>query len=249
MASQSSAPRMIELEALAPGSLELRRRTVPVELRRHPRARRISLRISKDGDGIVLVLPQRTPIREALDFAENNGSWVLSRLEAAPPRVPFAPGAVIPLLGVDHRIEHDPAARRGVWRGVRQGEAIIRVSGAPEFLPRRLGDFLKREARREIAGRAREKAARVERRIGRISLRDTRSRWGSCSSNGDMNFSWRLILTPEVVLDYVVAHEVAHLVELNHSRRFWRLADSLSSDMAAAKTWLNREGGQVHRYG
>jgi len=142
-------------------------------------------------------------------------------------------------------VAHDPRARRGVWRG----PGTIVVSGQAEHLGRRLGDFLKREARQEITRRARDKATRIDRRVGRISLRDTRSRWGSCSSRGDMNFSWRLILTPDFVLDYVVAHEVAHLVELNHSRRFWKLTAELTAEMERAKNWLSREGALVHRYG
>ncbi|WP_422369164.1 M48 family metallopeptidase [Pelagibius sp.] len=245
MALRSTAPRNIHLQALQPGSLEVAEREVPVELQRHPRARRISLRISKTGDGIVMVLPKRAAIREAMDFAERNSGWILKHLEDQPARIAFAPGAIIPLFGVDHVVEHDAAAKRGVWRG----EGRILVSGQAEHLPRRLGDFLKREAHREIGQRAREKAARIDRRIGRISLRDTRSRWGSCSSRGDMNFSWRLVLTPDYVLDYVVAHEVAHLMELNHSQRFWRLTDSLTPEMERAKDWLSREGGRVHRYG
>ena len=239
------APRTLRLQALRPGSLEVAEREVPVELQRHPRARRISLRISKTGDGIVMVLPRRTAIREALAFAEHNSGWILKHLETLPARVPFAAGAVIPLLGVDHRVDHDPRGRRGVWCE----PGTITVSGQAEHLPRRLTDFLKREARLEIGQRAREKAARIDRPIGRISLRDTRSRWGSCSSKGDMNFSWRLILTPAFVLDYVVAHEVAHLVELNHSRRFWKLTAELTEETERAKDWLSRQGTLVHRYG
>jgi predicted metal-dependent hydrolase len=229
----------------APRSLRLQTREVPLELSRHPRARRITLRLNPGGDGVQMVLPKRTSIREALDFAERNGGWILKHLEKAPGRVPFAAGAVVPLLGQDHVIAHDPAARRGVWRS----DGVIRVSGLADHLPRRVGDFLKGEARAEISQRARDKAHRIDRRLGRISLRDTRSRWGSCSSSGDLNFSWRLILAPEPVLDYVVAHEVAHLVELNHSPRFWRLAGELADDMDSAKTWLRRNSAELWRYG
>lgn len=245
MLPRSSTQRIVRLERLRPGGLDMSAQDVPLELRRHPRARRISLRLNKAGDGIVLVLPQRTAVREALAFAERNGDWILEKLEAVPARVPFAAGAVIPLLGIDHVVEHDARARRGVWRGA----GTITVSGQAEHLPRRLGDFLKREARQEISRRAREKAARIDQRIGRISLRDPRSRWGSCSSKGDLSFSWRLILTPDYVVDYVVAHEVAHLVELNHSKRFWTLTAGLTAEMERAKDWLRREGSQVHRYG
>ncbi|MEQ8355604.1 MAG: SprT family zinc-dependent metalloprotease [Kiloniellaceae bacterium] len=229
----------------APRSLRLESRDVPLELRRHPRARRITLRLSPGGDGVQMVLPRRTSVREAIDFAERNGGWILKHLEKVPDRIPFVDGAVIPLLGENHTIAHDPAGRSGV---IREG-GTIRVSGLAQHLPRRVGDFLKREARTEISTRARAKAAVIEERVGRISLRDTRSRWGSCSSSGDLNFSWRLILAPEPVLDYVVAHEVAHLAELNHSRRFWKLADRLTGDMAAAKTWLSRNSAELWRYG
>ncbi len=245
MSSRLDAPRTLRLQALRPGSLELAEREVAVELQRHPRARRISLRISKTGQGITMVLPRRTPVREALAFAEQNSGWILKHLEALPAPIPFVAGAVIPLLGLDHRIVHDPPSRGGV----RREPGVITVSGRAEHLPRRLTDFLKREARSEIASRARDKAERIDRPLGRISLRDTRSRWGSCSAKGDLNFSWRLILTPDFVLDYVVAHEVAHLAELNHSPRFWKIAAGLTADMDRAKAWLKREGGQVHRYG
>jgi predicted metal-dependent hydrolase len=229
----------------APRSLRLDSRDVPLELSRHPRARRITLRLNAGGDGVQMVLPRRTPIHEALAFAERNRGWILKHLQKVPPRIPFAPGAVIPLLGEDHVVVHDPAARGGVIRE----DGVLRVCGLAEHLPRRLGDFLKRQARDEIGTRARAKAARIERSIGRISLRDTRSRWGSCNSKGDLNFSWRLILAPEPVLDYVVAHEVAHLVELNHSRRFWKLAGELCEDMPGAKAWLGRNSPQLWRYG
>jgi hypothetical protein len=229
----------------APRSLRLDTREVPLELSRHPRARRITLRLNATGDGVRLVLPRRTPLREAIDFAERNSGWILKHLEKVPARIPFTAGAVIPLLGVDHVIAHDASARCGVSRD----GGMIRVAGLPEHLPRRVGDFLMREARAEIGSRAREKAARIDRRVNRLSLRDTRSRWGSCNSDGNLNFSWRLILAPEAVLDYVVAHEVAHLVHLNHSPRFWKLAGELSLDMAQAKAWLERHGAQLWRYG
>ena len=229
----------------APRSLRLADREVPLELRRHPRARRISLRLNAEGNGVAMVLPRRTPIYEAVEFAEKNSGWILKHLAKVPERIPFAEGAVIPLLGRNHIIRHSPAARSGVLCE----DGVIRVSGRAEHLPRRVGDFLKRAARSEISTRARDKAAAIDRRVGRISLRDTRSRWGSCSSAGDLNFSWRLILAPEPVLDYVVAHEIAHLVHLNHSPRFWKLAGRLSQDMAGAKAWLARNSAELWRYG
>ena len=136
-----------------------------------------------------------------------------------------------PISATEHRIRHRPAERGAVWR--ESGE--IHVSGRPEHLPRRVEDWLKQEARHEIERRAHEKAAELGKKVRRVTIRDPRSRWGSCSPDGALSFSWRLILAPRFVLDYVVAHEVAHLRELNHSNRFWRITETLTADMAKAR--------------
>ena len=228
-----------------PHMLRFDDRQVPLEVRRHSRARRITLRLTPDGTGVRLVLPERVALREGLAFAERNRSWILQRLSDQPERIVFRDGAEIPLLGEMQTIRHVPTARRGVWR---QDDAIW-VSGFAEHLPRRLTDFLKAEARREITARARSKADSQGLRIARISLRDTKSRWGSCSSSGNLNFSWRLIFAPELVLDYVVAHEVAHLREMNHGPAFWRLTRQMTTDVGQAKAWLSRNGNLLLRYG
>lgn len=228
-----------------PQMLRFGTQQVPLEIRRHARARRITLRLTPDGQGVRLVLPKRVPLKEGLAFAERNRSWILKRLSDQPGRVPFCDGAIIPLLGQSHTIRHDPTARRGVWRD----EDTIRVSGFAEHLPRRVTDYLKTEARREITARARAKAAAQHLRIARISIRDTTSRWGSCSSSGNLNFSWRLIFAPELVLDYVVAHEVAHLREMNHGPAFWQLTRQMTENVGQAKTWLSNNGNSLLRYG
>lgn len=218
---------------------------VALAVERHPRARRLTLRLEPASGRIHLVLPRRVALAEGLDFARSRKGWILKQLDSLPPQVPFVEGAEIPYLGDAHRIAHWPDARGGVWR--EDGE--IRVTGFVEHLPRRVADFLKMEARRELGVRAQEKAARVERRVTKLALRDTHSRWGSCARDGRINFSWRLILAPEAVLDYVVAHEVAHLVHMNHSREFWRVVDRLTDDVQGAKLWLKRNGASLLRYG
>ena len=220
-------------------------RSVPLDLQRDKRARRITLRLEPAAGRFTLVLPRGTSLDEGLGFARHKARWMERQLAALPPRMPFAPGAVVPLLGEDHVIRHLPEARRGTWREA--GE--IRVSGFLDYLPRRVADFLKGEARDEITRRAFDKAERIERQIARLTLRDTRSRWGSCNSEGRLNFSWRLILTPEPVLDYVVAHEVAHLKHLHHGPRFWSLVNKLTEDMENARRWLRDNGNGLHRYG
>jgi len=159
--------------------------------------------------------------------------------------VAFAAGAVIPLAGVPHRIRHDSGARGAVRR---DGTELF-VSGRPEHLARRLSDWLKGEARRVIAPLAREKAARIGCKPSGITIRDTRSRWGSCSARGGLSFSWRLVLAPEWVLDYVVAHEAAHLAHLNHGDDFWRTVAELTVAMDDARDWLGQHGTMLHRYG
>jgi predicted metal-dependent hydrolase len=220
-----------------------------IELRRSPRARRLSLRLDAAGDGVVLTLPPGVSKRQGLAFVEGHRAWLSERLAALPPRVAFTDGAVVPYLGRDHVVHHRPQARRGVWRS----DGALQVSGQAEHLARRLGDFLKASARSEITARARAKAATLPaataRPLGRITLRDTTSRWGSCSAEGNLSFSWRLILAPEPVLDYVVAHEVAHLVHRNHGAAFWALVDELTPAMVDGRAWLKSQGRGLLRYG
>jgi len=220
-------------------------REVPLTVRRHRRARRISLRVDAAAGGLVLTLPSRTPEREGMAFVREQAGWIATRIAALPLAAPFRPGAHVPYLGVEHLIVHRPDARGHAWRE----NGAIHVAGRIEHLPRRLTDWLKGEARREIGARARAKAARLGRTITRITVRDTRSRWGSCTEAGALSFSWRLVLAPEAVLDYVVAHEVAHLAEMNHGRKFWALVDDMTTDRADAVRWLGRHGEGLHRYG
>lgn len=225
--------------------LRIEDQEVPLTVTRHPRARRLTLRLDPVAGELRLALPRGVALAEGLNFARQRSHWILTQLESLPPRVAFADGAEIPYLGESHRIRHDPQARRGVWRE----RCSIRVSGHIEHLPRRITDFLKAEARRELTDRAHVKAAKIDRQLARVSLRDTQSRWGSCSVAGCINFSWRLILAPEAVLDYVVAHEVAHLVHMNHGPRFWALVDKLTAETEAPRRWLRKNGASLLRYG
>lgn len=218
---------------------------IPLEVRRNRRAQRISLRVDPIGPRLILVMPWSAPMRRGLDFVAEKALWVQNKLARAPEAVPFVDGVEIPYLGDLHVVRHRPDARGGVWR---DGGAI-HVTGAPEHLPRRLTDWLKAEARRELTNRSHEKAARIDMRIAGISVRDTRSRWGSCSATGRINYSWRLILAPEFVLDYVVAHEVAHMVEMNHSPAFWAQVARITDNADAGRRWLKHKGATLHVYG
>ena len=229
--------------------LKIGGRSVPVRLRRNKRARRLILRadpnFASHEAGIVVTLPEGTGAKEALEWASLQGTWIKQQLNKFTDRVRFADGTVLPLRGVNHVIRHRPEARRGVW----VADKTICVSGLREHLARRVADWLKKEARMRILERARAKALDLELDFGRVAIRDTRSRWGSCSSNGNLNFSWRLILTPDFVFDYVVAHEVAHLREHNHSPEFWCVVRGLTSEPERARAWLRSFGAELHSYG
>ena len=221
-----------------------------VHLRRHRQARRYTLRIDAASRQVVLTIPPRGSLKEARDFAQKHGGWIAARLKRLPEAAPFAHGVDVPLRGVPHRITHRGSQRGTVWTETdRNGDRLLCVAGAPPHLDRRIGDFLKREARRDLEAASRRHAAALGVAIKRVSVRDQSSRWGSCSNTGVLSFSWRLILAPACVLDYLAAHEVAHLAELNHSPRFWRLVKRLYPDFERAKAWLDAHGTELHRYG
>jgi predicted metal-dependent hydrolase len=163
--------------------------------------------------------------------------------------VPFAHGTMLPLRGRLHRIEHRRGARGTVWVEDHGTERLLCVAGGEAHVPRRVRDYLKREAKRDLEAASRLAAQALGVAFTRVSVRDQTSRWGSCSSTGVLSYSWRLILAPPFVLDYLAAHEVAHLLEMNHSRRFWRLVDRICPEMDRAKAWLNAHGSDLHRYG
>jgi predicted metal-dependent hydrolase len=230
-------------------TLDLHGRRVAVRFLRNRRARRIILRLDQDPDGaddvVVVTLPARTAPEEGLDLVREKADWVLSRLEGLAPRITFVNGAVVPLGGVDHVIRHT-AETRGV---VRLEAQEILVAGGPEHLARRVRDWFRAEARDRIRPRVRDKALVLGCTPGRVTIRDTKSRWGSCSHDGNLSFCWRLVMAPEWVLDYVVAHEVSHLAEHNHGPRFWRLVGQLTADVDKGRDWLSRHGEGLHRIG
>ena len=216
-----------------------------VAIRRSPRARRIQIRVAPVGGAVELVLPPGATRADGLAFLKAKEGWIAERTANALSRVPFADGTVLPFLGGALTIRRAGRARAGARR---DGDTL-RVSGRPEDVPPAVEAWLRRAARAEIEPRVAEKAARLGKPHGRITLRDTTSRWGSCSAGGNLGFSWRLVLAPPQILDYVVAHEVAHLAEHNHGKRFWAHVARLCDDPEGARKWLRRNGAALHRYG
>ena len=225
----------------------------PVEIRRHPTARRLTLRVSRTRRAVYLTVPRNTDAREADRFLARSLEWVRERLDGVPDPIPFRHGAVIPFRDVPHQVRF-VGPRPGhpvvsIESPINGGMATITVCGLAEHAPRRLKDWLVAEAARDLDERVTLHAKRLGLRARRITLRDQKSRWGSCSSTGQLSFSWRLVLAPRLVLDYVAAHEVAHLAEMNHGPRFWRLVAKTMPGLEDAKVWLRMRGMELYRYG
>jgi predicted metal-dependent hydrolase len=226
------------------------REAFPVRVRRHRQARRYTLRIHAATREVILTMPPRGSLREAKEFAQKHGGWIAARLDRLPQAVPFTDGTMLPLRGVAHRIVHRPGLRGTVWvETAADGQPLLCVAGEAPHVGRRVGDFLRREALRDLDVASRKAAEQFGVSIKRISVRDQSSRWGSCSTTGVLSYSWRLILAPPFVLDYLAVHEVAHLIEMNHSAKFWRLVKRVCAESERAKAWLDAHGTDLHRYG
>jgi predicted metal-dependent hydrolase len=226
------------------------RATYDVRVRRHRQARRYTLRIHAVTREIVLTMPPRGSLRDAQHFAQKHGAWIAARLNRLPGATALADGVEVPLRGIMHRVSHRPGRRGVVWTETKDdGTHLLCVAGEAPHINRRVIDFFKREAAADLGMASRRYAGMLDVTIKRISIRDQTSRWGSCSCTGVLSYSWRLVLAPPFVLDYLAAHEVAHRVELNHSPRFWRTLQRICPDMDRAKAWLDAHGTGLHHYG
>jgi predicted metal-dependent hydrolase len=223
-------------------------RTIRVAVKVSARARSYRLSIPNRG-GPVLTVPHQARWSDAEAFLNRQAAWLVARLERAAPQISFAHGSVVPVRGVGHLIVATGKLRGRVEPGEHEGALALFVPGAPEHQARRLLDWLKTEALRDIEARVAIHTATLGVKASAVRLRSQSSRWGSCSSEGRLNFNWRLILAPPHVLDYVAAHEVAHLGEMNHSPAFWRLVERALPDMARGRAWLKAHGSELMAMG
>jgi predicted metal-dependent hydrolase len=226
-------------------SLEIDGRAVEVALVPSARARRMTLRQDIRNGGFKLTVPLGIPTDAAETMVKRHAGWLASQLRKLPETIAFQPGAAVPVAGRTLVIHHDP---QGGHRVTMTDDALT-TGGDIRHVPRRIEDFLRALARRELAALVHHHARALGRPVAAVTVRDTVSRWGSCSSTGRISLSWRLILAPEWIASYVAAHEVAHLAEMNHSPRFWRVCRTLFPETAAARAWLRRHGASLHRYG
>lgn len=223
---------------------------VMLRLKHHARARRMTLKFNSGTTGFSLTLPPHVKQAEALKFARSQMPWITKQLARAHKPIAFTPGAIIPVRGIDHIIHHATDKRGTVWVDPAEHSVPnLCVAGKAPHIARRVTDWLKQEARNDLSHCVKSHAQNLELSYDRVSVRDQKSRWGSCSSTGTLSFSWRLVLAPDFVLDYVAAHEVAHLAHMNHGPDFWALVEKTIPDMARAKNWLKKHGSALHRYG
>ena len=186
--------------------------------------------------------PWLVPTSAALRFLESKQKWIECVFERCPEKIKLKPGDVIDFLGRSIELRHNPALRSNSCVG-----DVLVVGGDINMFERRVRDFVKNEFLRElklvIRGTPRDFWP------ARITLRDTTSRWGSCSSTGTMSFSWRLAFAPYDVMRYVVMHELAHKKHMNHSSEFWtQVSELYGPGVERAKRWLAKNGGELHRW-
>lgn len=221
---------------------------VSVNVRIHPRAR--SYRLSIPHTGVpLLTLPPHGHWAEAEAFLLRHDNWLASRLKRTQAGVNMGDGGIVPVRGVDHAIIGTGKIRGHVALRQDNGVLALLVPGDPAHQARRLMDWLKGEAAIDLAARTAVHAKNLGVTVKAIKLRNQSSRWGSCTSSGHLNYNWRLILAPPYVLDYVAAHEVAHLREMNHSDRFWAHVKQTLPDMERGRAWLKAHGHDLMLYG
>ncbi|MDP9839272.1 putative metal-dependent hydrolase [Neorhizobium huautlense] len=221
-------------------------RIMPLTIRENVRATRITLRIEPGGRALKLTVPTGLKRTEVDAFLDRHQGWLLTKLAKFPVSGDLRPGGTISLRGTPHRIVHTGSLRGVTEALIVDGEPVLRVGGLEDHLGRRIAAFLKKEARRDLEPLVARHAAQVCKPVRAITMKDTRSRWGSCSWDGNLSFSWRIVMAPPGVIDYLAAHEVAHLREMNHGPKFWALCHSLCPDMEAARKWLKQHGSQLH---
>jgi hypothetical protein len=216
-----------------------------LRVRHSHRAQRLALRIMPASGEVELVVPIRTSVKQGIAFAREKASWLKVHLSKLPPPVPFADGAIIPVFDQPRQIRRTDELFDGIWLTNKE----LQVAAPPETVSDVVRSWLRNQARKKLISRAQEKTGLLNSRFRRLTVRDTASRWGSCSPKGDLSFSWRIVMAPDYALDYLVAHEVAHLQEMNHSRRFWEIVDEIADQPDRGRAWLRDHGASLHRFG
>ncbi len=219
-----------------------------VEIKISKRAKRVALRLDPIKRVINLIVPENMPIEKAYFFAQSHEKWVQQTLNKLASPIKFENNTVIPIFGDDVviKIEQDTNIK---CTTIKQYDDMLLIKSYMKSPSNRIKNHLKKLAHKGLSEIATEKSEMIGKKISSISIKDTKSRWGSCSENGNISFSWRLIFAPYEAMDYVVAHEIAHLIHMNHSKDFWELCQNLSLNFFEGKYWMQNHGNELMRYG
>lgn len=241
--------KKVQKQTIEKRSFDVAGRTLALTITENTRAKRLTLRIQPGGRGLKVTVPPHVSDREVDDFLDRNYGWIKSKLDLVPDQPTVREGIKLPIRGINHTIIRQSG--RGITHTIMgdDGSAQLVVYGDEKFVPRRIADFLKKEAKLEIEALVAHHTGKVGRKAKSITFRDTTSRWGSCTSDGKLSFSWRIMMAPPQVINYLVAHEVAHLKEMNHSAKFWNLCKELCPDTDKCKSWLKRNGNKLQAIG
>ena len=251
MRKNGLADRKVILSQPMPQSVRLMHDGGPidVQLRHNPRARRLILRLDSKTGNPVATCPPGISKGKISQFLQAHVDWLVEKQQARQPNVTFEHGATIPVRDIPHKLEHLGQTRGTVRLLEYEGERILMVTGNEAHMARRVTDWLKKQARTDLSEAVERHSRVLGVRASSIKIKDTTSRWGSCSSSRTLSFSWRIIMAPSHVLDYLAAHEVAHLREMNHSDRFWAHVETLCPAFEEGKAWLREHGRKLHAYG
>ncbi len=224
------------------GHISIGEPSITVQVRYSAQARRYGLRISHQSGAVILTVPAHGSLEQARDFACAHEGWIRKNLATQPQLIAPDYGQAMPVDGKLVTVRH------GSGRSAVLTEQGLLVPGQSHLLAGKLRAFYKLRTRDALVPASHRYAARLDREIGRVTLRDTRSRWGSCTSEGNLMYSWRLAMAPPAVQDYVAAHEVCHLSEMNHGPDFWHLVEEICPDYRLHRNWLRSKGAALHRY-
>ncbi len=217
-----------------------------VIIKKSPRARRIALRLDPKDQRFHLILPKGISMRRAQRFAEEHEGWMQEKLRDLPTRIEFRHGTALPILG--KRVTIHISKKKFRPAICIEGRKLL-VSENDADTAGRIERFLRKFVQAELEILSREKAARIRKKVKSVTVRDPKTRWGSCSSSGALSYSWRIVFAPYVALDYLVAHEVAHLRHMDHSDKFWALCEDLADNYEAGHAWMRENGQELRRYG
>lgn len=228
--------------------IDIGTQSTPLVARVNRRAKRLILKVDPVAGEIQVTAPSKRALPEAIAFARERSTWIAGQLDEKLRARSFSEGGDCLIRGIPHRIERDPRPRAPV--SIFDGHPpVIRVGGDGAHLNRRITDWLKKQARHDLNLAVEEYCHQLGKTPRPIRVRDTKTRWGSCTSDGSISFSWRLIMAPPEILTYVAAHECAHLIHMDHSPAFWRQVNAFGVDARAAENWFNANGAALFSYG